>query len=57
MMVLSEDETQRAVLELPTIERGCHLTPIWGTGLTATQPTNRWLLNKHLDRWSYWELY
>ncbi|KAI8917613.1 hypothetical protein DFJ77DRAFT_439103 [Powellomyces hirtus] len=59
MLTLKECSAQddRAIIDVRTIERGCHLIPIWMNGLHAGKRSGRWLLNKHLDRWSYWELY
>ncbi len=57
MLIL--DEGQRGVVDLETVERGCHLIPLWRekNDPVPDQIRGKWLLNKHLDRWSYWELY
>lgn len=69
MLVLEQRGTGE-VIHISSIVRGCHLLPCWGprTSSRATtlaragrkrapESAARFLLNKHLDRWSYWELY
>ena len=69
MLVLEQRGTGE-VIQTSSIVRGCHLSPCWGprTSSRATilaragrkrvpESAARFLLNKHLDRWSYWELY
>lgn len=60
MLTLKEKPGNGSVIDINTIERGCHLIPIWSerpSSACVLPNGKRWLLNKHIDRWSFWELY
>jgi hypothetical protein len=70
LIEMVNDAGKGSVIDISSIERGCHLIPIWKNKDPSTwnakldDPTvalehnsRKWLLNKHIDRWSYWELY
>ena len=59
MLIVTDGAT--AVIDVKSVVRGCQLILFYS--LDARSATSyeagvsRWLLNKHLDQWTYWNLY